>query len=144
MDYEVIIAGEFVDKVVPLIDLAKNTINICVFDWRWYTNDPGSPAQKFNQSIVSAVRRGVKVQALVNSESVASSLRAVGVETKKHLSSRLLHLKMIVIDDKVVVTGSHNFTQSAFTSNYELSVAISNIEPNSSFSQFFYRLWQSQ
>ena len=143
MELQTIVATQFVNKVIPYVNRAKNSIDICVFDWRWYPNDPGAACQQFNQSIVSAVRRGVKVRALVNSESVAQILRSVGVECKKHASSHLLHLKMMLIDDKIVITGSHNYTQSAFTTNYELSVVLSEVDSVSEFSNFFINLWQN-
>ena len=139
-----IIASQFVEKVIPLVDAAKNSLDTCVFDWRWYPNDPGSPCQRFNQSIVRAVRRGVKVRALVNSQSVAETLRSVGVEVKHHYSAHLLHLKMMIIDQDVVITGSHNYTQSAFSANQELSVVLGGVGQNSEFQQFFDRLFTTQ
>ena len=141
---EPVIANEFFKKVVPLLENAKNTIDICVFDWRWYPHDPGNTVQQFNQCLVQAVRRGVKVRALVNSDNIAGQLRAVGVEVKKFISTHLLHCKLMIIDDKIVLTGSHNYTQSAFNANYELSVILDDVGPNSEFSKYFLRLWQSQ
>jgi len=136
-----IIANQFVKKVVPLIEQAKKSIDICVFDWRWYPHDPGAPAQIFNQSIVQAIKRGVKVRALVNSENIATSLRAVGAEVKRYVSSHLLHCKIMLIDDIIVVTGSHNYTQSAMTANRELSVILSDGVDMSDFRVYFQTLW---
>lgn len=141
MQCESIIAGQFVQKVTPLVAGVRRTLDICVFDWRWYPNDVGSPCQIFNQSIVQAVRRGVRVRAIVNSESVAAQLRAVGVEVKRHVSKHLLHLKMMVLDSETLVTGSHNYTQSAFSANYEMSLILSdgvNLKPAE---DFFNALW---
>ena len=141
MQCESIIAGEFVKKVTPLVESVRSTLDICVFDWRWYPNDVGSPCQIFNQAIVQAVRRGVHVRAIVNSESVAAQLRAVGVEVKRHVSKHLLHLKMMLLDSETLVTGSHNYTQSAFSANYEMSLILSdgvNLKPAQ---DFFNALW---
>ncbi len=55
---ETIIGKEFPQKVIPLIEQAKTSIDIVVFDWRWYPQDPGASVQLFNQAIVRAVRRG--------------------------------------------------------------------------------------
>lgn len=144
MNCETIIAGDFVKKVVPLIDRCLNTLDLCVFDWRWYQNDPGAPVQLFNQSIVRAVKRGVKVRALVNNDNVMGILRSVGVDSKKFISGHLLHCKFMVLDSEVVITGSHNYTQSAFSSNYELSVILGDGVNIFDFSNFFNVLWQSQ
>lgn len=144
MQCDPIIATQYVEKVVPLIQEAKHTLDICVFDWRWYPNDVGAACSLFNRSIVDAIHRGVTVRALVNSENIAGTLRAAGAQVKKFVSAHLLHCKMIVIDDKIIVTGSHNFSQSAFQANYELSVILSDGVDTSEFNNFFKSLWQSQ
>jgi phosphatidylserine/phosphatidylglycerophosphate/cardiolipin synthase-like enzyme len=141
---EPIIANKFLEKVKPIIDNAKNSIDICVFDWRWYPSDPGASCQIFNQAIVQAIKRGVKVRALVNSDSIANILGGVGVEVKRHCSAKLLHLKMMIADEDIMVTGSHNYTQSAFTANFELSVIFNGIGRNSDYQQFFNRLFLNQ
>lgn len=117
-----IIGKEFSAKVCPLVDQAMYNIDIIVYDWRWYENDPGNPVQLFNQSIVRAVRRGVKVRAIINSELILKILRNVGCDAKRVVSKKLVHAKLIILDQKHVVLGSHNFSQSAFTLNQEVSV----------------------
>lgn len=141
MQCETIIAGKFVEQVMPLIDDAKQMIDICVFDWRWYPQDIASKCQLFNQSIVRALRRGVVVRAIVNSQSVADTLKKLGAQTKKFTSGHLLHTKLMIIDQQTVITGSHNYTQSAFSDNYELSVILSEVVGIGDFSQFFHSLW---
>jgi len=121
---ESIIGSEYAKKVIPQINAARCSIDIIVYDWRWYKNEPGNPVQVFNQAIVSAVRRGVRVRVIGNSEEVLQILRGVGCQTKKIYSKRLVHAKMILIDEKNIVLGSHNFSQSAFTLNQEISVII--------------------
>ncbi|HPT40554.1 MAG TPA: phospholipase D-like domain-containing protein [Candidatus Paceibacterota bacterium] len=143
MKNETIIANEFIKKVLPLIDNSKKNIDIVVFDWRWYPTEPGSDCQKFNIAILNALKRGVRVRALVNSDDIATKLRSVGAESRKHRSTHLLHAKLMIIDNEFVVTGSHNYTQSAMTTNYELSVILSEIENIESFNNFFANIWQN-
>ena len=142
MTCEPIIAGKFVEKVRPLIDEAVNTIDICVFDWRWYPQDPASAAQIFNAAVVRAARRGVQVRAIVNNQNVADILKECGAQTKKFVSAHLLHNKLMIIDGKTVITGSHNYTQSAFTANYELSVILNDIIGLGEIQTFFNNLWK--
>lgn len=144
MQCETLIAGKFVEDSIAIINAAKNSIDVCVFDWRWYPDDPGAPCQRFNQSIVQAARRGVKIRALVNGQRVQQHLSSIGAEVKRHISKHLLHLKMMIIDEKTVITGSHNYTQSAFTSNYELSVILSDGIDVTPFKEFFDNLWLNQ
>ena len=140
---EVIIGKQFPDKVIPLIDNSKKSIKAVVFDWRWYPQDPGNPVQLFNQAIVRAVRRGVKVQAIANNDEIVRVLKSCGVNAKRLVTKNLLHCKLIIIDDIIIVMGSHNYTQSAFTTNFELSVILY-IEPqNLSFEKFYNNLFNN-
>ena len=136
-----IIGKEFPNKVIPLIDQAKTSIDIVVFDWRWYPQNPGSPVQLFNQALVRAVRRGVKVRAIANNNEIISTLKNVGVEAKKLLTPKLVHVKLMVIDGQKVILGSHNYTESAFQMNYELSVLLDQVGPDNQFLEFFNNLY---
>jgi phosphatidylserine/phosphatidylglycerophosphate/cardiolipin synthase-like enzyme len=138
---ETIIGKQFPVKVIPLIDSSEKTIKIVVFDWRWYPQDPANPVQLFNQSIVRAVRRGVKVQAIANNDEIVRTLKACGVSAKRLTAQNLLHCKLMIIDDKIAIIGSHNYTQSAFTMNFELSVIVDIESQNLSFDNFFNNLF---
>lgn len=132
---------KFPAVVIPLIEVAKNSIDIVVYDWRWYPSDPGAVCQLFNQSIIRAVRRGVKVRAIVNNSQILSVLLSQGIEVKKLLTTKLVHAKLMIIDNQTIITGSHNYTQSAFQMNLELSVLFQNIDIVADFNVFFNNLW---
>ena len=138
---ESIIGKEYPRKVIPLIDNAKNSIKIVVFDWRWYSDDPGNPCQLFNQSIVRARKRGVEVRACVNSALIAEPLKLNGVDVRIPISKNLMHTKMIIIDENTLILGSHNFSQNAFTFNLETSIIIKDDKSIFDFVSFFNSLW---
>ena len=140
---ETIIGKEFPQKVIPLIENAKKTIDIIVFDWRWYPQDPGAQCQLFNQSIVRATRRGVIVRAIANNYEIVNVLNQNGCYVKKILTKKLVHCKIMIIDSGIVVTGSHNYTESAFQMNLELSVILDNFEKIAEFSNFFTNLYNN-
>jgi len=141
MNLFVVSGSQFPKSVVPYIEKAKNTIDIVVFDWRWYPQDPGASCQLFNQSIVRAATRGVSIRAIVNNDQVLNILKSVGVSSKKLLTSRLVHSKLMIIDNSIVITGSHNYTQAAFSMNLELSVILDDVVDVSPFLSFFNNLW---
>jgi phosphatidylserine/phosphatidylglycerophosphate/cardiolipin synthase-like enzyme len=138
---EVISGKQYPQKVIPYIEKAKQSIDIVVFDWRWYAQDPGATCQLFNQAIIKALRRNVKIRAIANNEQIIAILRAEGSEAKRLKTKRLVHCKLMIIDNKIVITGSHNYTQSAFQMNLELSVILEINKEAETFSQFFNSLW---
>jgi phosphatidylserine/phosphatidylglycerophosphate/cardiolipin synthase-like enzyme len=140
---DTIIGKQFPTKVIPLIDKSSKSIDVIVFDWRWYPQDPGASVQLFNQAVVRAVRRGVKVRVIANNAEIVKVLNELGCKAIKLTSKNLVHAKMMLIDSEIVIVGSHNYTQSAFQMNYELSVILDKPENISDYFSFFNNLYNS-
>lgn len=138
-----VVGKEFPEKVIPLIENAKQTIDIIVFDWRWYPDTPGSLAQQFNFAICNAAKRGVKIRVITNSVSILDILRKFGITAKKLNIKNLVHAKMMIIDGRLCVIGSHNYTENAFQINFEISAIISDSNEMPRFQQFFDNLFFS-
>lgn len=134
---ELALGLEFPKKVLPLIESAVSSIKIIVFDWRWYPADPGCVCQQFNNAILQASKRHVDVSVLTNCDDVLRLLQQNGIKAKKPVSRRLLHSKIIIVDEKHLVIGSHNYTQNAFTSNFESSVILRNCDDLKNILSFF-------
>ena len=125
---EFLIGEQFPDKVIPLINEAKKSIQIIVFEWIWYPNNNTKSIQLFNQSIVRARNRGVNIEVVANSMPIVKVLNELNIKARKLSTRKLIHSKVMIIDKKDVVIGSHNYTQNAFTSNFEVSVYIKEAE----------------
>lgn len=138
---EIIVGNEFPKKVIPLIQQAKKTIDIIVYDWRWYSDQIGSEIQKFNNAIVVTKRKGVTIRAIVNSPNIAKILNISGITAKCFISKRTLHVKNMLIDSKTAIIGSHNYTMNAFTTNYEVSIITQKEEVVNRLIKFFDILW---
>ena len=136
-----IIGDEFSKIVIPEIKNAKNSIKIIVFDWRWYPTQIGNPAQQFNQEIINAHRRGVEVLAITNIKETRRILNEAKIKAKNLISARILHPKIMIIDNQHLIIGSHNYTQNAFTTNYEASILIKNCPNIERYIQFFKNLY---
>jgi len=139
---EIIIGDEFGPKVIPLIARAKNSINIIVFEWRWYPDQPGSIIQRFNNTIINASKKGKQIKILTDRPYIDRILSQLNIKTKKIQSKKTLHTKLMLIDSKIAILGSHNYTMNAFTINFETSVIIQEIETVKRLNQYFYNLWQ--
>lgn len=140
-DIDPIIGSEYPKKVVPMIDLARFSVDIMVFDWRVYPHEPGNPVNLFNAALVRAKRRGVKIRALVNSPVIRKFLDEAGIEHRAPSGKALMHAKLILIDKAVGVIGSHNFSQYAFTFNTELSLYFASNQVAQTYAQYFDHMW---
>lgn len=138
---EALIGNEYAQRLVELFAAAKHRIDIVVFDWRWYENEPGGDVGRFNMAVAAAAKRGVKVRAVVNSDNIATRLKSVGVEVHRPTSKNLLHVKLVLIDDKIAVLGSHNFTRHAFSVNMEASIVLEGEHYPPRLKEFFETLW---
>ncbi len=136
-----IISSQFPDVVIPLVDKAVSSVDILVYDWRFYQSEPANPVSQFNLALMSARKRGVKIRCLVNFDASVNILRSLGFEAFTLPSSKLLHVKLMIIDGVKIITGSHNYTQNAFTSNHELSVYFSLSDADNDFVKYFNNLY---
>lgn len=141
MMIETIIGKQFPQVVTPIVSAAKKNIDIVVFDWRWYPEDIGSSCQIFNNAIIQAQRRGVLLRVITNTAATVKVLNENGVQARKWLSSRIMHAKMIVIDGRSAILGSHNYTMNAFCLNQELSILVEHEEFCEKLTAFFENLW---
>jgi len=121
---KIIIGREYPEVITKLVKEAKQSIKILIYDWRWYPAECGATIQKFNNEILFASRRGVSVFALVNSNFICNVFADTKIKIKKINSKKTMHIKMIIIDDKYLLIGSHNLTKNAFAINHEISVLL--------------------
>ena len=136
-----IIGKEFADKIIPLIEQAKKSIDIIVYDWKWYPDQVGSAIQRFNNAIINAAKKGKQVRVITTSPYIDNILSELDIKTKKWSSRKTLHTKLTLIDNKIAILGSHNYTMNAFTINYEVSVIIQDEATVKRLNQYFNNLW---
>jgi len=140
-EIKIIIGKEYPDVASKLIAEAQKSLKILVFDWRWYPHDPGSVAQRFNNSVVQARQRGIEIKAITPVKETVRRLQEQRIQGKNLDTGKLVHPKLMIVDDKHVIIGSHNFTMNAFTRNYELSVLIKNCDCIDKFLEYFNNLF---
>lgn len=134
---QIIIGREFSKVVTQLIKEAKQSVKILAYDWRWYPTDIGSSIQKFNLEILHAVNRGVDINVLLNGDGVFDDYVRKNIKIKRVHTKRIMHIKLIIIDEKTLVIGSHNLTKNAFELNHEMSVVLDDPVALSHCNRFF-------
>lgn len=138
---QVLIGSDYPKKMIPFIDGAKKSIDIVVYDWRWYEDQLAHPVQQFNMALARASKRGVTVRAVINSKTILKTLQSIGIKAKQLSDKRTLHTKMMIIDHSTLIIGSHNFTRNAFTSNVETSIIVEIPEDVTRLHEFFNNLY---
>lgn len=118
---EILIGNQYPKELIQRINSATKNIYVFMYDWRWYKNDFACEMSQVNQALVRAVRRGVQVNCLLNSNDVIETLRSLGMNARKWNNNQLMHAKAVIIDEWVTIIGSHNFSESAMGLNLEIS-----------------------
>ena len=147
------IGKHYPKQVIPLIHEAKSRIVVLMYEWKWYGHESAGGVQKLNLALVAAARRGVKVQALLNAESMGHAITKINTKTMNFLLrygckakmgnfGGIVHAKMMIIDDEILVLGSHNYSKSAFSRNREASVIVKGREEIKAFRKYFDDIWE--
>jgi phosphatidylserine/phosphatidylglycerophosphate/cardiolipin synthase-like enzyme len=87
-------------------------------------------SNKIAETMAAASKRGVNVSGIFEKKgsdgrySKYRMLKSEGIKVKTDKNKHLLHHKVIIIDDKTVITGSYNFSKNANKNNDENIVII--------------------
>lgn len=99
------------------------------------------------EEVIHAHKRGVKVSVVVDMHSTfgasartIESLKKAGVPVLMSQGVQLLHHKFIYIDERTLVSGSANWTKSAFYKNSDCIVILHQLNPEQK--AFMNRLWR--
>jgi cardiolipin synthase len=120
-------ADGFIDAIVREIDGARESVHLLYYI---YLDDEVS--RRVTGALRAAAQRGVRVRVLVDAvgsrgvlDRVAPGLREAGVEVRAALPVRMVrgkfaridvrnHRKVVVVDDRVAITGSHNLCSPSY------------------------------
>ncbi|MEM1532305.1 MAG: phospholipase D family protein [Nitrososphaerota archaeon] len=100
-------------------------------------------------ALIDAHNKGVNVKIVLEKDMMNISgseykkLRDAGIDVRVENTSYLLHHKVIIVDGKVVVTGSYNFSRAAEDENYENLLIITDPKIVSEYEQEFGRVLQN-
>ena len=147
------LGSDYPKIVTPLVNAATTTIEVLMYEWKWYGHESAGGVQKLNLAICAAAHRGVKVRVLLNIESMGHAISKIntrtrgflersGVEVKFGQVGVATHAKMMLIDDQTLILGSHNYSKGAFSRNQEASIVVEGRDEIAPFRKYFGDLWQ--
>lgn len=131
--------------LLKLIDSAKQTL-----DGAFYDIDDEGAAQAF----IRAKKRGVKIRILTDTDNMVDKdnpalprkqiveMKNAGIEIKEDKRSGIMHNKFLVVDNKVVWTGSMNLTSNAMYRDNNNSLRLESPELAADYNAEFKRLFE--
>lgn len=138
---KIIIGLDYRKTLIPYINQAQQSIKILMYDWRWYSQDTSCDVSLINNALLQAHRKGVYVQAITNNDIAKNELSTLKIDARQWNKSKSMHAKVIIIDDKIAILGSHNLTQNAMGLNIEVSCVLENEILAKQLSDYFNLLW---
>lgn len=127
-----------VNALVPLINNAKNYIYLPVFV---------ITHKNMTSALIHAKERGVDVKIILDATATRTNhsthliLREAGIPLKTENYAGKIHNKSMIIDDRYIVTGSMNFSNSGENKNDENCIIIENPELAKFYRGWFEFLW---
>lgn len=126
------------NEIKYLLDHAEDTVDLCIF-----TITDNELAGK----IKACKNRGVKVRIITDDEKTGDNgseifkLYKAGIPIKTDQSRYHMHNKFGIIDNRIAITGSFNWTYTATKHNQENLLATSKFEIVKQYNKEFERLW---
>ena len=103
------------DKISESITNAKSEILVAMYNFSY---------KKFAKDLVDASKNGVKITVFLDAKKVKEDSEVFEYLKKNNIKVVLvkdkMHLKVALIDSKVAIFGSTNWTKESFEENYEL------------------------
>lgn len=125
--------------ILPLVQNAQKSIYFLAFS---FTDDD------LGKALVAKAKAGLTVQGVMESRNADGSgsewtrLRRGKVDLLKDGNPYVMHHKVLIIDEAIVVTGSYNFTGAAENSNDENVLIIYSPEIAAQYLEEFQRIYQ--
>jgi phosphatidylserine/phosphatidylglycerophosphate/cardiolipin synthase-like enzyme len=112
--------------IINLIDNAKEKIDIAMYNISY---------KKFHKALKKASKRGVKITIIYQKSKLDlyKNFKLIKTERKQHI-------KLAIIDNKVVIFGSANWKKTSFNKNYEIINIIDDKIKVARFAQIFKEL----
>jgi len=134
-DVEVVMDAQYFQVAKKMIQEAKTSIKVMMFEMRYYDEHPNSPSNLLIKALIDAKKRGVKAEVILEvrededrttqgNRRTGKMLSEGGVEVIYDPLFKTTHAKCMVADGEIILLGSTNWTYHALADNNEVSVLI--------------------
>lgn len=128
------------NAIIFQLKAATKNVDICVFT---ISDD------RISREIIACHKRNVKVRIISDNDKMndegsdIENLKTAGIPLKIDTSTGHMHHKFAIIDGKVLVNGSYNWTRSAEKYNYENIVVSRELPLIQQFQKEFAKMWEN-
>jgi len=127
-------------RFIKFIEEARSSISIAIYT---------ISCNEIANALINLHKKGIKIRLITDNKSIENKgndvlqLQAEGIECKCDMSDEdLMHHKFAVIDNKMVLNGSFNWTRSAVLNNDENVMKINDQHVAKQFSKAFEKMWE--
>jgi phosphatidylserine/phosphatidylglycerophosphate/cardiolipin synthase-like enzyme len=135
---DVLLDGAYVPAVAEALTGAQVSVDVLMFLGTSAAGSPQEPGPAvLVDALVAAAARGVAVRVVLDQDdggepyrsafinrALVARLQAGGVPVRLDDPLTLLHSKVVVVDDRTTVIGSHNWTANSLSTSHETSVLL--------------------
>ncbi len=132
---KLIIDNQYLPQAQALISEAQQEISIATFKLEINEKPKGRNLKQFFEQLVQKSRSGIRVRILFNwhddrrsvaktNYSASITLKNAGCDVRYLKNNRCCHAKMLLVDRKKAIIGSHNLSVRSCANNFEISYII--------------------
>jgi len=142
----------FLQAAKILIQNARESIYISSFKLEMTMKPRGARLVDLFHTLAKKADAGIDVKILTNVRAdrphipasntyAVQMLKLKGIEIRKPRDERVCHAKIIIVDNKKAILGSHNLSVKSCHSNFEVSVLLSEVGTINVLAAFFLHTW---
>jgi phosphatidylserine/phosphatidylglycerophosphate/cardiolipin synthase-like enzyme len=150
-DVRLVLDDQYFQVAKKMIQEAKHSIQVMMFEMGYYDEYPMALSNLLIRELINAEKRGVKVEVILEvkegedrtterNRQTGKILSEGGVEVIYDSPSKTTHAKLMVVDGKLSLLGSTNWTYYALTTNNEASILVRSKEVAKAFVDYFNRV----
>lgn len=136
---------DYFPQVSRMLASADKSIHILLYSVNYYTDYPDSNVNLLIDSLEAASARGLDVRIIADEyateKPVISLLKERGINIKYDSKDTTTHAKLIIIDSKIIIIGSTNWSHYALDKNHEASVIINSPPLAAQLENYFEKIW---
>lgn len=124
-------------QVIYWISRANSSIHILIYS---FTSD------SIGDALIEAHNRGIEIKIVFEKSQVSKyseyfKLKAAGIEVRNDTNPKLMHHKVMIIDQIIILTGSYNWSYSAENKNNENLIIIKSKQIALIYEEEFQKIW---